>query len=88
MDSGFGSSSAQTSREKLISISIEERIQNAGVKRNLTDHWSTIFIFQKKKKESEAQGKTTTYGLESYPRAELFSVRMIFTHCFWRNYYS
>lgn len=79
MDSGFGSG-AQTSHEKLYFISIEDKIQKGWSQKR--SYKSLFYHSHFAKTQSEAQEEMTTYGLQSYPQAELFTVCMIFAHCF------
>lgn len=52
-----------------ISFPMKIKYKKVGVKRILTDHFA--------KTQSEAQEEMTTYGLQSYPQAELLTVCML-----------
>ena len=90
MDSGFGSG-VQKSQEKLSMyfISVGDRIQKVWREKKKVwsqkDSYRSLFYhshFAKTEKQSEAQEEMTTYGLQSYPYAELLTVCMIFACCF------
>lgn len=63
-------------------ISIGDRAQKVWSQK---DSYRSLFYhshFAKTEKQSEAQEEMTTYGLQSYPYAELLTACMIFAHCF------
>lgn len=60
-------------------ISIGDRAQKVWRQKDTLFYHSH---FAETEKQSEAQEEMTTYGLQSYPYAELLTACMIFAHCF------
>ena len=72
-----------------ISFQLETEYKKFGEKKKKVwsqkDSYRSLFYhshFAKTEKQSEAQEEMTTYGLQSYPYAELLTVCMIFACCF------